>query len=93
MQSNWITLLPTLNAILNGVATVFLIFGFWAVKFKADTKLHKKSMLSAFAFSIFFLIGYTIYHFNVGSIPFQGEGAIRIIYFVILIPHIILSAF
>jgi uncharacterized membrane protein YozB (DUF420 family) len=33
-----------------------------------------------------------IYHANVGSRPFQGQGPIRSVYFTILISHIILAA-
>ena len=49
-------------------------------------------MLLAFAISTLFLISYCIYHFNVGSVPFQGTGLVRVIYFTILIPHIVLAA-
>ena len=49
-------------------------------------------MIGAFVMSTLFLISYLIYHANVGSRPFQGEGPIRIVYFTILISHIILAA-
>jgi uncharacterized membrane protein YozB (DUF420 family) len=49
-------------------------------------------MLAAFATSTLFLISYLIYHANVGSRPFTGQGAIRLVYFTILITHIVLAA-
>ena len=49
-------------------------------------------MLAAFAASALFLTSYVIYHANVGSVPFRGAGAMRILYFAILIPHVILAA-
>ena len=49
-------------------------------------------MLAAFATSVLFLIGYLIYHAHVGSRPFTGRGLIRIVYFTILITHIVLAA-
>ena len=49
-------------------------------------------MIGAFATSTLFLISYLIYHANVGSKPFLGQGPIRIVYFTILISHIILAA-
>ena len=49
-------------------------------------------MLAAFATSALFLVCYVIYHANVGSRPFPGQGAIRIVYFVILITHVVLAA-
>lgn len=39
-----------------------------------------------------FLVTYLIHHAQVGSVPFQGKGAIRVVYFSLLIPHIVLSA-
>src|SRR5882672_7482531 len=49
-------------------------------------------MLPAFATSSVFLGCYLVYHFNVGSVPFQGTGAIRTVYFSILITHTVLAA-
>ena len=49
-------------------------------------------MIGAFATSTLFLVSYLIYHANVGSKPFPGQGPIRIVYFTILISHIILAA-
>src|SRR5687767_8686396 len=50
-------------------------------------------MIAAFATSTLFLICYVVYHANVGSKPFTGQGPIRPVYFVILITHIVLAAF
>ena len=49
-------------------------------------------MLAAFACSSLFLISYLVYHFQVGSVGFKGEGLIRRVYFTILITHTILAA-
>jgi putative membrane protein len=49
-------------------------------------------MLAAFATSALFLTSYLVYHANVGSVPFQGQGPIRVVYFAILITHIVLAA-
>ena len=48
-------------------------------------------MLAAFASSILFLISYLVYHYQVGSVPFKGEGDIRLVYFTILITHTVLA--
>ncbi len=48
-------------------------------------------MLAACASSTLFLISYLVYHFQVGSVPFKGVGAVRVVYFVILISHTILA--
>lgn len=49
-------------------------------------------MLAAFATSTLFLISYLVYHANIGSVAFSGEGKIRVAYFTILISHIVLAA-
>jgi len=49
-------------------------------------------MVSAFTTSTLFLISYLTYHFNVGSVAFTGQGAIRVVYFMILISHVVLAA-
>ena len=48
-------------------------------------------MLAAFACSMLFLISYLLYHFQVGSVGFKGQGWIRPVYFTILITHTILA--
>lgn len=86
----FVTYLPGLNASFNGVATIFLILGFVAIK-KQQFAKHMRYMIAAFVASTFFLVSYVIYHNFVGHTPFPGEGIIRPIYFFILITHIILS--
>ena len=48
-------------------------------------------MLSAFTVSVLFLISYLIYHYQVGSVPFKGQGWIRTVYFTVLISHTVLA--
>ena len=83
--------LPTLNASLNGVATVFLITG-WIMIRRGKWKVHRACMLAAFAASTAFLTSYLVYHFNVGSVPFGRQGPIRVVYLTILLTHIVLAA-
>ena len=52
---------------------------------------HRACMLSAFVSSTLFLISYLIYHYQVGSEPFKGQGWIRMIYFTVLISHTVLA--
>lgn len=86
-----ISQLPTLNAILNSISFVLLMIGFWMIS-KRKITLHKVFMVSAFVTSILFLISYVIYHAQAGSTRFPGEGAIRPVYFFILISHVLLAA-
>lgn len=91
-SATWVDQLPALNALLNSASTVLILSGFIAIK-KKKYVTHMKLMLTAFITSSLFLISYLLYHNFVGHTPFPGEGWIRPVYFVILISHIILSAF
>ena len=83
--------LPLVNAILNAASAVLLCLGVMHIKEKhIDT--HRNFMLAAFAMSTLFLMSYIVYHANVGSKPYPGHGIMRVIYFSILIPHVILAA-
>ena len=83
--------LPTLNAVLNTISSIFLIFGY--VKIKQDKKkIHQKFMIAALISSGFFLVSYLIYHAAVGSVPYPYHDWTRALYFIILVPHILLAA-
>ena len=82
--------LPTLNAILNGTSAIFLLSGYWAIR-KKLIQTHRYCMLAALSTSALFLISYLVYHYNAGSRPYEGEGAIRFVYFSILLSHTVLA--
>ena len=82
--------LPAVNASLNALATVLLATG-WVLISQGKVEQHRRCMLAAFATSSLFLASYLVYHFNVGSIAFTGQGPLRILYFAILISHIVLA--
>ena len=83
--------LPTLNASLIALASVFLVAGYVMIRSRR-IDAHRRCMLSVLGTSAVFLISYIVYHANAGSVPFRGTGAIRVVYFSVLIPHIILAA-
>lgn len=82
--------LPFFHAILNGSTAVLLIAGGIWIKQRKIT-LHRFSMVSAFALSAVFLVSYVISKLSNDPTPYGGEGAMRYLYFFILISHIILS--
>ena len=84
------TVLPTVNATLNAISGLFLLAGFVLIR-RRRIHAHRNAMLGAFASSTVFLISYLVYHAQVGSRPFTGQGAIRYVYFAILISHVILA--
>ncbi len=85
-----LTILPTVNALLNALTAVLLLTGYFFIR-RGNRSVHKKIMLAAFSTSILFLTSYLYYHAHVGSVPFKGIGIGRSIYFSILISHTILA--
>lgn len=83
--------LPAVNATLNAVSAILLVAGYLLIR-QRRIEEHRRIMLTAFATSTMFLISYVVYHASVGSRPFEGQGAVRRLYFTILISHIILAA-
>jgi putative membrane protein len=83
--------LPALNATLNAVSAIFLTAGYILIR-RRRRAMHKACMLAALVASAAFLTSYVIYHANTGSRPFPGHGAIRAVYFGILITHVTLAA-
>lgn len=82
--------LPAVNATLNAIAAVLLMYGYVLIR-RRRFEQHRRVMLAAFATSALFLVSYVIYHANVGSRPFTGQGPIRVVYFAILISHVVLA--
>ncbi len=85
-----ITDLPQLNAVLNSIATLFLLTGYIYIR-KRNITAHMRMMWAALVISGLFLISYLIFHYHVGSVGYDGTGWIRPVYFAILISHIILA--
>lgn len=83
--------LPALNAALNATAAALLVRAYILIR-AGKRDAHRKTMLAAFTASVLFLICYLIYHAQVGSVAYQGTGAIRVAYFTILITHTVLAA-
>ena len=85
-----VSVLPIINATLNGITTVLLIVGYNLIRLKKRQQ-HKNVMLSAFGTSTAFLISYVIYHwFNSGPKIYTGEWTT--LYYIVLISHILFAA-
>jgi len=83
--------LASLNALLNAAAAACLVSGYAFIR-RRRIAAHRRSMLAAFAFSCAFLVSYLAHHAQVGSVPFQGQGWLRGVYFALLVPHIVGAA-
>lgn len=85
-----LSFLPPIYAAINGFTAVLLVAGVLAIK-NGKRRLHEIFMQTAIACSVIFLVMYVAYHMTSDSTPFGGVGAIRYVYFFILISHILLS--
>jgi len=84
-------LLAPLNSALNATAAMLLLAGYYCIR-RRWVRLHRAFMLSALTVSAAFLISYSVYHYNVGDVRFQGRGWVRPVYFTILTSHVFLAA-
>lgn len=85
-----LSFLPPIYAGINGLTAIVLVVSVWAIKNKKQ-KLHENLMKFAIGLSVCFLAMYVAYHMTSDSTPYGGEGAMRYVYFFILITHICLS--
>lgn len=82
---------PFFHAMLNFTVTLVLILGYYFMR-NGQYTYHRNTMIAAFLLSTVFLVSYVLSKINNPSVPYGGEGALRYVYFFILISHILLSA-
>jgi len=85
-----LSFLPPIYATINGITALLLLIAYIAIRNKNIT-LHKQLMKISIGLSLIFLVLYVAYHMTSDPTPYGGEGAIRFIYYFILITHIMLS--
>lgn len=85
-----LSFLPPIYASINGLTALVLIIAVIAIKNK-NRKLHERLMKFAITLSVAFLVMYVAYHMTSDSTKFGGEGAIKYVYYFILLSHILLS--
>jgi putative membrane protein len=85
-----LSFMPSVNAGFNALSALCLVAGWVAIR-RGRVALHRALMTSAFASSALFLVGYLGYHFVHGDTKFMGVGPSRLVYFGLLISHVVLS--
>jgi putative membrane protein len=85
-----LSFLPPIYASINGLTAVLLVIAVLAIK-NGKRQLHERIMKVCIGLSATFLVMYVLYHMTSDSTPYGGEGALRYVYFFILITHIVLS--
>ena len=89
-MSDYIFILPHLNALLNATSAVLLLAGYSFIR-RGQVNAHKRCQLSALTTSSLFLVSYLTYHYFHGATRFAGQGIVRPVYFTILVTHTILA--
>jgi putative membrane protein len=82
--------LPALNAILNGLSATALLVGFAFIR-SHRIAAHRRSMMTAFAFSTLFLVSYILHHALHGDVRYPIHAAFRTFYLCLLSSHIVLA--
>ncbi|WP_437371401.1 DUF420 domain-containing protein [Maribacter litoralis] len=85
-----LSFLPPIYAAINGLTAVLLLVAVWAIK-NGNEKLHQNLMTTNIVLSLLFLVMYIAYHMTSDSTSYGGAGAIKYVYYFILITHIVLS--
>lgn len=82
--------LPAMNAVFNGLAAISLLIGFTFIR-AHRIRAHRRAMITAFAFSILFLVGYIAHHTLHGDVRYPLHAAFRTPYLCLLASHIVLA--
>lgn len=104
VSGGWNLILPHINASINTITALVLLFGFIMIK-NQNRVMHKKAMSTAFFLGVLFLISYILYHSTTSSTIFGDAnrdgildsneanlvGSFRLIYLLILLSHILLA--
>jgi putative membrane protein len=91
MAGTELAFLPALDALLNALAAIALVVGFAFIR-AGKVGAHRASMFVAFIFSSLFLAAYITNYALHGEMIFPKDaGAVRWVYFPLLISHIILA--
>ncbi|MFZ0814361.1 MAG: DUF420 domain-containing protein [Candidatus Sulfotelmatobacter sp.] len=81
---------PALIAGLNGTSATLLLVGRYLIA-RGKMAAHRACMIAAVVASTLFLACYVYFHAHVGNIRFLGQGVWRTVYFLLLVPHVILA--
>jgi len=85
-----LTIFPKFHAVLNSLATLVLLAGFYFIK-NGKVKPHKRCMGTGFFLSAVFFTSYVTYHSLSEPTSYGGEGVLKFIYYGVLTSHILLA--
>lgn len=85
-----LSFMPGVNACFNAASATALTLGYLAIR-RGRPDIHRALMVTAFAASSLFLIGYVAYHYAHGDTKYAGSGLLRTVYLLVLASHVLLS--
>ena len=85
------SILPVVNATLNGSSAVLLSLGYYFIR-RRRIRAHRLCMSISVVLSGMFLVTYVVHHYQVGTVKFLGPAWLKTIYLCVLAPHVILAA-
>jgi len=92
LPDGWsMSFLPPVHAAINSLVAVCLLGAVITVK-QGKITAHRNFIFAAMGLSTLFLLCYVAYHFTTVETRYGGQGAMRAVYFFLLITHIVLAA-
>ncbi|HSP97987.1 MAG TPA: DUF420 domain-containing protein [Candidatus Dormibacteraeota bacterium] len=88
MSLQTLTVLSTACIVLSGAS---LLVGWYLIRWRRDRTAHRNAMLTATALAALFLVFYVTRWAVFGTKLFAGTGGWRVLYFTILVPHVLLA--
>lgn len=88
MSLQTLTIVSTACIVLSGLS---LLLGWYFIRARRDIVRHRNTMLTASSFAALFLVFYVLRWSLYGTKLFAGTGVWRLVYFSILVPHILLA--
>ncbi len=85
----WMRHIPKYNATINSFTTLLLISAYIAIKRFRNITWHRNLMIAAALATLAFFVLYSIYHVNVPPTSYGGQGMMRLVYYLLLISHIL----
>lgn len=86
-----LSFLPAVNATINSLTAIVLLYAFVQIR-QRKIENHRKAIYLALGLSAVFLLGYVAYHFTSTETVYCKEGAVRSVYYFVLITHVVLAA-
>lgn len=83
--------LPHVIAFINAATILVLGYGYSRIR-AGDRQGHRRTMYWAIALGALFITVYLTYHALAGLAKFGGVGQVRVVYFTLLVAHIVIAA-